>query len=277
VNRTPVTAAPIAGLAALAALLTTGCAGGSPAAGSTHHDTKATAAAAPAQVLPSAPDPAAIHVPTGAPATGAPAEPLPTGPTLKLSPPDLWRRTAAVMADQKSASLTLDFRDEDGRPVHAESSVASSGDCVGRITAGGGQAEVVHVGSTPYLKEDTAFGIWAAEHSGDPRLVPDRWLKNSPAQLGALDVEAMCSLSEAVGNVTADFDGLKQERGPLTVAGRQVVSLKQTGSGGSVTLYVAVSGPAVVVEAVQSGGTGITTTFRDFGTPVHAKAPAGAL
>lgn len=115
---------------------------------------------------------------------------------------------------------------------------------------------MIHIGSTPFLKGDAAFWTWATVRKGDPddaRLLSNRWLKGSLAQLGAYDVDSMCSLPEAISNVTSDFDGLKQERGPFTVAGRQVVSLTQTGSTGTVTLYVAISGPAVVVKAVQKG------------------------
>ncbi|MBY8876298.1 hypothetical protein [Actinacidiphila acidipaludis] len=266
-------------IAGLVTVVLAGCGGGSGTAAGQQQKGPA-AASVPAQVLPSAPDPGSIRVPTGAPAASATAEPLPTGPTLELSPLDLWRRTAAVMADQKSASLTLDFRDEQGRAVHAESSVAGNGDCVGHVSAGGGQAQVIHVGMTPYLKGDAAFLTWAGERNGDADLLvtfSGRWLKGAPAQLGAYDIEEMCSLSTAVGNVTADFDGLKQERGPLTVAGRQVVSLTQTGDTSSVTLYVAASGPAVVVKAVRKGGTDVTTTFANLGRAVHAKAPAGTL
>ncbi|WP_328914933.1 MULTISPECIES: hypothetical protein [unclassified Streptomyces] len=268
-------------IAGLVAVVLAGCTGGSGAADDKDQGARVKESA-PAQVLPSAPDPASIHVPTGAPGTpgsSTPAEPLPTGPTLQLTPLELWQRTSAVMAGQKSASLTIAFRDEQGHPVRAESSVAANGDCVGRVSAGGGQAQVIHIGSTPFLKGDAAFWTWATVRKGDPddaRLLSNRWLKGSLAQLGAYDVDSMCSLPEAISNVTSDFDGLKQERGPFTVAGRQVVSLTQTGSTGTVTLYVAISGPAVVVKAVQKGGSPtVTTTFKDLGRPVHPKLPAG--
>jgi hypothetical protein len=213
--------------------------------------------------------------------TSAAGEPLPTGPSLSLSPEDLWRRTVAAMAAQTSASLTIDFRDDQGRPVHTESSVASNGDCVGRITAGGGQAQVIHVGQTPYLKGDPAFWAWATQR-GDVAVstyMVTHWNKGALAQLGYYGVEAMCSLSVATGNTDADFGGTKKEGRPSTVGGRPVVALTQTGSAGSVTLDVVTTGPAVVVKAVQSGGGSptTTTTFANLGKPVHPKAPAGAF
>lgn len=263
----------------LVTVVLAGCGGGKDTADERH--AAPAGESTPVQVLPSVPDPASIQVPTAASVTGTAAEPLPTGPTLELSTTDLWRRTSAVMAGQKSATLAIDFRDEQGGTVHSESSVAGNGDCVGHIAAGGGQAQVIHVGMTPYLKGDAPFWTWAVERSGAPkdltRLFAGSWVKGPLAQLGAYDLEEMCSLSEAVSNVTSDFSGLKQERGPLTVAGRQVVSLTQTGDSTSVTLYVAVSGPAVVVKAVRKGGPDITTAFTNLGHPVHPKAPAGAL
>lgn len=260
---------------ALCAAALAGCGG----AKAGHAEPKApdSAAAVPVQVLPSAPDPRSIQAPTAAAPAQASAGPLPTGPTVDLSPVDAWTRAAAAMAGQKSASLTLDIRHEDGSRVHAVSSVAADGDCVGHFTEGGGRGEVIHVGPTEYLKGDRRLWEWEARHEGlsvaEAGVFAGVWVKGL-AQLGNFDIDAMCSLSEAVGNVTGDFSGLKQERGPFTVAGRQAVSLTQTGATDSVTLYVPVTGPAVVLKAVQKGDGTITTTFADLGRPVHAKAPA---
>ncbi|WP_205358480.1 hypothetical protein [Actinacidiphila acididurans] len=235
------------------------------------------------QVIPSAPDPASIHVPTAAAtAASTAAQALPTGPTLRLSPEDVWRRTVAVMAEQTSASLTVDLRDGQGRPVHAVSSVASDGDCVGRISAGGGQAQVIDAGSTHYLKGDSAFWAWAVSQPGAygvPEFWVGKWVRGSMATLEAYGVETMCSLSVAVGNVTADFGGAKHEVGPRSILGRQAVSVTETGSAGSLTLDVAATGPATVLRGVQraAGSATITTTFTHLGVAVHAKAPADAV
>lgn len=212
------------------------------------------------QVIASAPDPASIHV----------------------SPEDVWRRAAAVMAEQTSASLTVDLRDGQGRPVHAVSSVASDGDCVGRIFAGGGQAQVIDVGSTHYLKGDGAFWAWAASRPGAygvPEFWVGRWVRGSFATLEAYGVETMCSLSAAVGNVTGDFGGAKHEVGPRSVLGHRAVSVTETGSAGSLTIDVAATGPATVLRGVQraDGSATVTTTFTHLGVAVHAKAPADAV
>jgi hypothetical protein len=270
--------------ATLAAAVLTGCGGTSRGQdGGAKPKASGSAAAAPVQVLPSAPDPSSIHVPTGAPADPAAsaASAAPTGPTVDLSPVDAWTRAAAAMAGLTSASLTIDVRHQDGSTVHAVSSVAADGDCTGYFTAGGGRAEVIHVGQKEYLKGDARFWAWDARRDGmaadETGLFTGRWVAGALGQLGDFDIEAMCMLSEATGNVTADFSGLKQERGPFTVAGRQAVSLTQTGSAGSVTLYIPTTGPAVVLKAVQKGDDTVTTTFADLGRPVHAKAPAQAL
>lgn len=254
-----------------------GCGGGG-TAGSTHPGSKDSA---PVQGLPSAPDPRSIKVPTGAPVTSDPALALPTGPSGQLSPADLWRRAAAVMAGQKSAALTIDFRDDQGRVGHAASSVASNGDCVGTLTVAGGRAQVVHVGQTPYLKGDAAFWAWAGELNGASqvsRMFTNRWIKGAFAQLGAFSGAAvMCSLPDVVGNTTSDFGGPKSKGASSTVDGHQVVALTQTSDTATVTLYVALTGPAVVLKAVHKDATTTTTTFRNLGAPVHAVAPTGAL
>ncbi|MEE4542105.1 hypothetical protein V2S66_09025 [Streptomyces sp. V4-01] len=263
--------------AALAAL--TGCGGA--AGGDAKPRASDGAGATPVQALPSAPDPRSIKVPSAAAPAGASAGPAPTGPTADLSPVDAWTRAAATMAGQKSASLTLDIRNQDGGSVHAVSSVADDGDCVGHFTEGGGRGEVIHVGQKEYLRGDARLWAWEDRQEGlpgsDTALFVGRWVAGPLAQLGAFDVDAMCSLPEAVGNVTADFSGLKQVRGPFTVAGRQAVSLTQTGSTDSITLYIPMTGPAVVLKAVQRGDATVTTTFADLGRPVRAKAPANAL
>jgi len=208
---------------------------------------------------------------------------LPSGPTLRLSPEDVWRRTAAVMQAQTSVSLTVDVRDGQGGPVHAESSVASDGDCVGRILAGGGQAHVIQVGSTYYLEGDAAFWTWAVSRPGGvgiPQFWVGKWVKGPLAvTLDHFGVETMCSLSDAVGNLTTDFGGAKHEVGPRSILGRRAVTVTETGSGGSLTLDVAATGTAAVLRGVQKapGTATITTTFTGLGVAVHPKAPADAF
>ncbi|MFI1093390.1 hypothetical protein [Streptomyces sp. NPDC020917] len=187
-----------------------------------------------------------------------------------------------MMEAQTSVSLTVDVRDDEGGPVRAESSVASDGDCVGRISAGGGQAQVIQVGSMHYLKGDAAFWTWASsrpEGIDIPQFWVGRWVKGSLATLDHFGVETMCSLSDAVGNLTADFGGTKHEVGPRTILGRQAVTVTETGSGGSLTLDVAATGTAAVLRGVQKapGSATVTTTFTGLGVAVHAKAPAGAV
>jgi hypothetical protein len=207
---------------------------------------------------------------------------LPTGPTLRLSPEDVWRRTAALMAGQTSASLTLDLRDEQGNPVHAESSVASDGDCVGRISAGGGRAQVIHVRTTRYVKGDAAFWTWAIGQSGAawiPEAWVDKWIKGSKAQLEVVGVATMCSLSDTVSNLTADYGGTKRETGPRNLLGVRAVTVTETGSSDSLTLDVAATGPATLLRGVRKtdGDPALTVTFTRLGAPVHAVAPAGAV
>jgi hypothetical protein len=274
--------AVVAGFLASAVILSVaGCSSSSDSSGAKTSGSEGSESA-PVQVIPSAPDLDSIHVPTPAVATAsASARPLPTGPTVKLSPEEVWRRTAAVMGEQTSASLTVDLRDGQGRPVHAESSVASDGDCVGQLFAGGGRAQVIHVGLKHYLNGDAAFWTWAMRQPGAallPAYWVGRWVQGAWAQLEAFGVESMCSLTDAVSDLTGDFGGAKQEVGPRSILGRQAVSVTETNADNTLTLDVAASGPATVLRGVQkAGGTAIVTTFTHLGVPVHAQAPADAL
>ncbi|MEU6850412.1 hypothetical protein ABZ901_10865 [Actinacidiphila alni] len=186
------------------------------------------------------------------------------------------------MEQQTSASLTLDYRDGQGRPVRAESSVATNGDCVGTLTAGGGRAQVIHIGPAHYLKGDPAFWTWATRRPDAPtvpRLWVGRWVQGWLAQLEAYGADTMCSLTDAVADLTADFGGKKRETGPRNHLGHPTVSVTQSNQTGSITLDITTTGPAVVLRGVQksAGSTTVTTTFTHLNVPVHAKAPAGAV
>jgi hypothetical protein len=234
----------------------------------------------PSQVLAPVPDPSSIVVPTGATVSAAPTATTaaPTGPTAGLTARQIWTRAAAAMRSQTSASVIVDTVNDQGVRLHATSSMAADGDCVGRFTAGGGHGRVIHVGQIPYVNADRL--VWQAIHPDESsfyvRFFAGRWTGETErwvADLGDFGLDDMCDLTAATQDDTADFGGAMVKGAPRVVDGHRVVPVTQRSDSGSLTLDVAATGPAVVLRVTRPGANPTTVTFTGFGVPVHAQAP----
>ncbi|WP_329116285.1 hypothetical protein [Streptomyces sp. NBC_01353] len=230
------------------------------------------APAAGAQVLP-------------APASVQAAAPSPSpDPFEKLTADQIGDR--AVTATQSATSLRMTGRVEsDGQPLDIDLAVNDKRECTGRMTIGGGTAELRQADGITYMKGDERFWRVSMTSQGIPEpqigptieLLKGRWLKITPGQAGSGDLSGVCDLKELL----ADLDKEEGERRGLTrgpdaeVEGTPVATLVKKRPGGeTTTVSVSQEGKPYILKMVKTGGEEPgTIVFSDYDKPVKVVVP----
>lgn len=162
----------------------------------------------------------------------------------------------------------------DGEELDFDMRVSTAGDCSGTLGVAGGQAELMSVDGTVYMKPDDA--VWTALAGPDADMIKsvvgDKWI-SEPAGDGGFG--ALCDLDELLSDLgDEETDG---EVGDVEdVDGAEAVTVSsETEEGDPLTLWVAVDEPHHILKMeVAEGAEPGTVTFSEFDEELDLEAPA---
>ncbi|MFI5757500.1 hypothetical protein [Streptomyces sp. NPDC051569] len=214
---------------------------------------------------------------TGAEETVAAKKPA---PFADLSGPEIAEKALAALHGASSVTVQADVHTADEGHVVFDLTFGGKGDCAGTLSMNDeGAMALTKVGRTVYMKYDEEF--LRAQNKGEPadetdamvEMIADRWVKTDVSAPDSKDLVAFCDLDE----VLADFKdvGHAARRGELgEVNGLPSLILTEATVGGKYTLHVATEGEPYLLSLTETGKEPGTMTFKDFGKPFAAKAPA---
>jgi len=148
----------------------------------------------------------------------------------------------------------------------------------GHVSLIGLDFEIIHIGSTVYVKGGAAFDARLATVLGKAVHIPQgTWLKG-PATAGPLSQLA------AFTDLRGELDRLLSTPGPITkgagatVAGQKAIELKERTKVYAGSLFIATTGKPYPIEQLKSGGRERgRTSFSAWGQPVSLTAPSPAV
>ncbi|HEY5832613.1 hypothetical protein [Streptomyces sp.] len=182
----------------------------------------------------------------------------------------------AVTAMKALSSVTIDFDGTDsGQKIRMKAAMTNAGKCVSHIVLGGGNLELIGVGTDTFAKGDTAFWNAQAGASGPAvnALLKGRWMKMPAGSGQDDDFKSFCDLSTFMAGFTESGSGTPVKGAPTVVAGRTTVPISSPDDGGTTTVYVAAEGEPYILKAVHTGSDPGSAVFTDFDKPLNAVAP----
>lgn len=183
----------------------------------------------------------------------------------------------AEQAMRDTSSMRIDgFITDGGQEISVDMAVTTAGDCEGTMGIAEGEAQVISVGGTTYMKPDEAFwrtfGGSAAEMIIE--LVGDSWaiMPGDEGMAGFCDLDRLLEDLDAAGE---GDDDPAEVLGVEEVDGRRAVRLAgETDSGDPVTVWIAIEAPHHIVKMeVTQGDEPGTITFSDFDEDFGIEAP----
>ncbi|MEU1479246.1 hypothetical protein [Streptomyces sp. NPDC005760] len=154
----------------------------------------------------------------------------------------------------------------------------SATECVGTVELSGkGSFEIIRKGSDIWAKPDSAFAKGMNAAIGETALSADKWVHGTSSNALMAKLASWCHPEQLTAPDTLDA-GTKATKGKVTtVDGQQAVPVVGTEKGESVTWYVATTGKPYFIKQDSTGSNTLDLADSDFGTPVGAKAPTGAV
>jgi hypothetical protein len=163
----------------------------------------------------------------------------------------------------------------DGEELDFDMRVSSAGDCSGTIGVAGGQAELMSVNGTVYMKPDET--VWTTLAGPDAEMVKsavgDRWI-SEPASEGGFG--GLCDLDELLSDLGDDEEAGGEVGDVEDVDGTEAVTVdSETDEGDPLTVWVAVDEPHHILKMeVTEGDEPGTVTFSEFDEPLDLEPPA---
>jgi hypothetical protein len=235
-------AARLAATAALVALVTSGCGGGTKT-GTTQTSTTQTNAAQSS--------------------TGQ------TNGLEKQSAAQVQQAAAAALKGAKSVHVVGTALNQ-GKPVQVDLHIQGN-DSTGTMQLEGVKLQITTIGSTTYLKADRqtweALGVPAAVS----QRVADRWVKARPQQVGGL---TGFTLENLAAQLTKNDSPLEPKVQQATLDGDKVVVVSQQDG---TKLYVANTGPPYPLRGEKKGSDAGRVDLTEYGTDFHITAPSNAM
>ncbi|MGW0845219.1 hypothetical protein ACWD26_34820 [Streptomyces sp. NPDC002787] len=214
-----------------------------------------------------------------------PGEDKPEGPFAGLTGGEIADKAVKATSDADSLRMKGEVQDDSaGGTVQMDMAMNKKGDCAGTLSMDGeGEAELIKVGDTIYMKYDEAFlraqSKDASKEEADMAVewLADKWTKTSATAEDSKDIAGFCDLD----TVLADFEDVNSdaERGKTAaVAGTPAIVLNEKDGKDSYTLYVATEGKPYLLRVVsKSADEPGDLTFTDYDKPVPAEAPKGKV
>ncbi|QFQ97955.1 hypothetical protein F9278_19020 [Streptomyces phaeolivaceus] len=214
-----------------------------------------------------------------------PGEDKPEGPFAGLTGGEISDKAMKATSGADSLRMKGEIQDESaGGKVQMDMAMNRKGDCAGTLSMNGeGEAELIKVGDTIYMKYDEAF--LRAQSKGSSKeeadmvvdMLADKWAKTSATAEDSKDLASFCDLD----TVLADFEDVNSDatRGKTTeTGGTPAIVLDEKDGKDRYTLYVATEGKPYLLRVVsKSAKEPGDLAFTDYNEPVPAEAPKGKV
>ncbi|UUU33366.1 hypothetical protein JIX56_27885 [Streptomyces sp. CA-210063] len=209
----------------------------------------------------------------------------PKGPFAGLTGGEIADKAVKATSDADSLRMKGEVQDDSaGGTVQMDMAMNKKGDCAGTLSMNGeGEAELIKVGDTIYMKYDEAF--LRAQSKDAPKeeadlaveWLADKWTKTSATAEDSKDIASFCDLD----TVLADFEDVNSDatRGKTTeLDGTPAIVLDERDGKDRYTLYVATEGKPYLLRVVsKSADEPGDLVFTDYNKPVPAEAPKGKV
>lgn len=190
------------------------------------------------------------------------------------SPQTILEETESDMKALSSVRMVGDIV-SDGEELSFDMMVSTEGDCVGTMGVGGGEAELISVGGTSYMKPDAAFwdSFAGAQSEMIKGMVGDKWVLMGGSDG---DLSDLCDLDELLEDLGSEDEEEGEVAGTEDVDGQEAVEVRsETDEGDPLTVWVATEDPHHILKMeVTEGDEPGTIRFSDFNEDVDAEAPA---
>ena len=208
----------------------------------------------------------------------------PKGPFAGLTGGEIANKAVKATTDAESLRMKGEGQDGSGETVQMDMAMDKKGDCAGTLSMNGeGEAEVVKVGDTIYMKYDEAFVRAQSKGSSKEEtdmvvdMLADKWTKTSATAEDSKDIASFCDLD----TMLADFKDVNSDatRGKTAeVDDTPAIVLNEKDGKDRYTLYVATEGKPYLLRVVsKSADEPSDLTLTDYNKPVPAKAPKGKV
>lgn len=163
----------------------------------------------------------------------------------------------------------------DGEELSFDMALSTDGDCTGTMGIGGGQAEILSVDGTSYMRPDDAF--WESFAGGASEqiksVVGDKWVL-MPGEEG--NFTELCDLDELLSDMGGEEDAKAEVEGTEEVDGEETVQVAtETDEGDPLTVWVTTDEPHHILKMeVTEGEEPGTITMSDFDEEIDVTAPA---
>jgi hypothetical protein len=206
-------------------------------------------------------------------------------PFAGLTGGEIADRAVEATTGASSLRMTGDVPDDgSGGTITLDMALNKKGECAGTMSMGGqGEAELIKVGDTVYMKYDEAFlraqskGEKKADVDAAVALLAGKWTKMSAKGEDAKDIAGFCDLDTVLGDA-GDVNSDAQRGKTTTVDGTPAIVLHERDGKGRYTLYVATEGEPYLLRVDDASGTNPgTVTFGEYDEPVPARKPSGEI
>lgn len=209
----------------------------------------------------------------------------PKGPFAGLTGGEIADKAVKTTSDADSLRMKGEVQDKSaGGKVQLDMAMNKKGDCAGTLSMDGeGEAELIKVGDTIYMKYDEAFVRAQSKDSSKEEadmvvdMLAGKWTKTSATAEDSKDMASFCDLD----TVLADFEDVNSDatRGKTTeLDGTPAIVLNEKDGKDRYTLYVATKGEPYLLRVVsKSSDEPGDLTFTDYNKPVPAEAPEGKV
>jgi hypothetical protein len=203
------------------------------------------------------------------PASSSSAAPVASGnATIPVS--DLGSKVAAAMKAATDFHMVGDGADDQGKPVAFDIHFATD-KTAGSVTEQGQKIELINLGgSSLYFKLSGA--LWKQLEGAEAEAkFAGKWVKVPAKETAFKPLEQAFDRQSFVGELLPGSTADLKWSGPATVDG--VAATKYVGSDGT-QLFIALTGPPVILKAVDPSSVGGSITFSDYGKPYSFSEPS---
>jgi hypothetical protein len=213
-----------------------------------------------------------------------PGEDKADGPFAGLTGGEIANKAVKATTDAESLRMKGEGQDSSGETVQMDIAMNKKGDCAGTLSMNGeGEAELVKVGDTIYMKYDEAFVRAQSKGSSKEEadmvvdMLAGKWTKTSATAKDSKDIASFCDLD----TMLADFKDVNSDatRGKTAeVDGTPALVLNEKDGKDRYTLYIATEGKPYLLRVVsKSADEPSDLTLTDYNKPVPAEAPKGKV
>lgn len=154
----------------------------------------------------------------------------------------------------------------------------SATECVGTVEISGkGSFEIIRKGSDIWAKPDSSFAKGLNSALGETAFSAEKWTHGTSGNELMAKLASWCHQEQFTTPDTLDAAGKATKGKVTTVDGQQAVPVVLAEKGESVTWYVAATGKPYFIKQDSTRDDMQNLTDSDFGTPVGAKVPSGAV